>query len=235
MVQILEERGWLFGTIFFTTLLPLLQVFGMGAVGSGQTREGIAYIITGSAVSALSGVGINIVAQELGRMKETGEFLYYAALPISKGSLLLALMTSKLLIQLPGVVTTLVGGSIIYGYDLNPNPLLLLILLLAALSLSGLGAALGVLSPSWQLTTVLSAMGAMIILFATPVMIPIGHLPLPLQWFGLMLPPTYAADALRRTVSSVLDVRLAFDFVVLFLSATGSILLLTRGLRWRLN
>ncbi len=235
VVQLLEERGFLAGTVFFTTFFPLIMVFGLGVIGSGQTSEGLAYVITGSTVASLTFVGITMVSQSLGWMKERGDFLYYASLPISKASLLMAVMLSKLLLQLPGIVVALIGGSLIYGLHFQLNPMLLLILPLTALALSGLGAALGLLSPSFQLVNVLSQIAGIVVLFVAPVMIPIDHLPVVLQWFGLLLPPTYAADALRRAVAGINDARLALDLAVLCLAAFGSLYGISRGLRWRLR
>ena len=235
MVQLLEQRQWLAGTIFFTTIFPLLILFGMGVVGDGQSGAGLAYVVTGSAVVSLTFIGITVVAQDLSGMKERGEFLYYASLPISKGSLLLAVIASKLLLQMPGIVVSLVGGSLIYGLDFELSPLLLLILPLTALALSGIGAALGILSPSAQLVNILAQVIGIFVLFAAPVMIPLESLPPLMRWLGLLMPPTYAADALRRVVTGVNDARLALDIAVLALSAVVSLAAITRGLRWRLR
>jgi ABC-2 type transport system permease protein len=176
-----------------------------------------------------------MLAQTLGEAKDRGVFLYYASLPISKANLLVAMMASKLLLQIPGILAALVGGSLIYGFPLNPNPVLLLIIPLSALSLSGIGAAFGLLSPSYQLTNGLSQLVLFIVMFAAPVLIPPDALPAPLQWFGWLLPPTYAADAIRRAVAGINDSRLALDLIVLGGCAVASLFGMSRGLRWRLG
>src|SRR5947209_3410120 len=122
IVQMLEQRAWWVLMLVFTTMFPLLMVFGLGSIGSGQTRAGLLYVITGSTVVSLVTVGITIVSQDLSSMKDQGVFLYYASLPISKASLLLAVMASRLLFQLPGIVIALVGGSLLYGFRPTPNP-----------------------------------------------------------------------------------------------------------------
>ncbi len=235
LVQILEQRGWLVGTILFTSIFPLMLVFGLGRIGIGQTAETLAYVITGSTVVSLTTVGITMLAQDLGNAKERGDFLYYASLPISKAVFLLALIASKLLIQLPGIAVSLIGGSLLYRFHLAPNPLLFLIIPLAAVSISGIGAALGMLSPNFQATNVLSQLILFIVMFASPVYIAASALPLPVQVFGLLLPPTYAADALRRAIAGVTDGRLALDLLVLFAWAVASLGGVTRGLKWRLK
>ena len=235
LVQVLEERGWWFGTLVFTSVFPLFLVFGLGRIGSAQAPQTLAYVITGSTVVSLTTSGVTMLAQTLGTIKERGDFLYYASLPIAKSSLLLALLASKLLFQLPGIVVALVGGSLLYHFPLAPDPFLLLILPLVALSLSGIGAALGILSPNDQATNVLSQLILFVVMFASPVFIAPDALPLPLRLFGLLLPPTYAADALRRAVVGQTDLRLALDLVVLAGCAAVSFTGVTLGLRWRLQ
>jgi ABC-2 type transport system permease protein len=234
-VRLLEMRGTLVLMLTITSLFPLLVVFGFGMAGSGQTHEGMLYIITGSAVSTVTLIGTNITAQRLSWMKERGDFLYYAALPIAKESLLLAVLMVELLLMLPGVLVTLFAGSLIYGYAIQPDPLLLLILLLTALSLSGIGAAIGTLVPNVQLVNLIAQVAGFVVLFAAPVLIPIERLPLPLQVLGWLMPPTYAADALRRVVGGVADTRLLVDIAVLAVSALVSLTAVVRGLRWRLR
>ena len=235
LVQILEERGWIAGAFTITTLFPLLVVFGLGRVGGRQTPESLAYIITRSTVVSLTTVGVTTLAQMLGEAKDRGVFLFYASLPIAKANLLVAMLGTKLLLQVPGILAALVGGSLIYGFPLSPNPLLLVIIPLSALSLSGIGAAFGLLSPSYQMTNALSQLVLFIVMFAAPVLIPPEALPIPLQWLGWLLPPSYAADAIRRAVAGINDARLGLDLAVLSVCALASFVGMSRGLRWRLG
>jgi ABC-2 type transport system permease protein len=235
LTQILEQRTDWPAMVVFTTFFPLVMVFGLGFVGSGQTHAGLAYVITGSTVVSLTTIGITMIAQETAFMKEQGVFLYYASLPIAKSSLLLAMLASRLLLQLPGIAVALVGGSFLYHFPLSPDPAYLLILPLTALALSGIGAAMGLLVPSVQLVNVLSQVALFVVFFGAPVLIPAARLPLPLQWFGALLPPSYAADALRHAVAGSNDARLALDLGVLLAAAALSLWGVGRGLKWRLR
>jgi ABC-2 type transport system permease protein len=230
---LLEERSWWFGTLTISALFPLLLVFGMGYVGGARSPEELAYVVSGSVVVSLTTMGVTVLAQGLASARERGELLYYASLPISKASFIGAFVAAKLLMQLPGVLVALVGGSLIHGTPLAPSPAALLVIPLAALSLSGAGAALGLLSPSYQATNALSQLLLFVVLFASPVMIPADLLPTPLQWLGYLLPPTYAADALRRGLSNTLDARLLLDLAVLAAFAAASLVGIARGLPWR--
>jgi ABC-2 type transport system permease protein len=230
---LLEERSWWFGTLTISALFPLLLVFGMGLVGGARSPEELTYVVTGSVVVSLTTLGVTVLSQGLAGARERGELLYYASLPISKGSFIAALVAARLLMQLPGVAVALVGGGLIHGTPLAPNPTVLLVIPLAALSISGVGAAFGLLAPSYQATNGLSQLVLFVVLFASPVMIPAELLPAPLQWLGWLMPPTYAADALRRGLAGVLDGQFLLDVGVLAGFAGLSMVGITRGLPWR--
>ena len=230
---LLEERSWWFGTLTISALFPLLLVFGMGLVGGARSPGELAYVVTGSVVVSLTTMGVTVLAQGLAGARERGELLYYASLPISKGTFIAALVAARLLMQLPGVMVALIGGALIHGTPLAPNPTALLVIPLAALSISGVGAAFGLLAPSYQATNGLSQLVLFVVLFASPVMIPAELLPAPLQWLGYLLPPTYAADALRRGLAGVVDGRFLLDLGVLAGFAAVSLVGVARGLPWR--
>ena len=232
---LLEERGWWFGTLIISTLFPLLLVFGMGYVGGAREPDELAYVVSGSVVVSLTTMGVTVLAQGLAGARERGELLYYASLPISKATFIAAFVAAKLLMQLPGVLLALIGGSLIHGLPLAASPTALLVIPLAALSLSGVGAALGLLSPSYQATNALSQLVLFVVLFASPVMIPAELLPAPLQWLGYLLPPTYAADALRLGLAGAADERLLLDLGVLAAFAALSLVGVARGLPWRVT
>ena len=235
VAQLLEERSWWFGTMVISMLFPLALVFGMGLVGGARTPEELAYVVSGSVVVSLTTMGVTVLAQGLAGARERGELLYYASLPISKASFMVAFVAAKLLMQSPGVLVALVGGSLIHGLPLTLHPAVLLVIPLAALSLSGVGAALGLLSPNYQATNALSQLVLFVVLFASPVMIPAELLPVPLQWLGSVLPSTHAADALRRGMAGVVDDALLLNLGVLTAFAAASLVGVARGLPWRLG
>src|SRR5262249_46284122 len=160
------ERGWWLGTLTISTLFPLALVFGMGRVGGARSPDELTYVVSGSVVVALTTMGVTALAQGLAGAKERGELLYYASLPISKASFVAAMVGAKLVMQAPGVVVALVGGSLLHGLPLRPSPAALLVIPLAALSLCGVGAALGLLSPSNQAANALSQLVLFVVLFA---------------------------------------------------------------------
>jgi ABC-2 type transport system permease protein len=234
MIQILEMRNLWVVTLIFSSVIPFIMVFGLGSIGSGQNTEGLIYIVSGSTVVMLVTLGVVGLSQEMATMKLQGIFLYYASLPISKESLLVAVLMARLITQIPGVIIILVGGSLIYHLPLQTNPLIIPILLLSLLSLSGIGGAMGLALPP-QIVPILASVTLFGILFGAPVLIPLAHFPVFLRWIGLLLPPTYAADALRGTFTNSNVFPLPVDIGVLVASTIASFWLIARGVKWKLQ
>jgi ABC-2 type transport system permease protein len=234
-IQVRELRTWGPITAFFTMVFPLLMLFGFGMIGGGVAPSGLVYVVTGSAIVSLVTISITAMSQDLGTMRQNGAFQYYASLPISKTALLGAILTVRVLTTLPGLGLTLTVGSWLYGLQPNPNAAVLLLLPLTVLALCGVGAAIGTLITDFRIVALVSQVAFVVAMFASPVLIPEDNLPVPLQLVGYLLPPTYAADGLRRALFGISDERLLLDLLVLTACAAGSLLGIARGLKWRLD
>ncbi len=234
VIQLLEMRPYALVTLIFSLVMPLAMVFGLGSMGSGQSAAGLTYIVSGSLVFSLVTLGIVSLSQEMATMKTMGVFLYYASLPISKTSLLLAVLLTRLLFQLPGMLVILIASNWMYHLHFQFSPFILLVIILAVLSLSGVGGALGLALPV-QVVPIVASVVLFGVLFAAPVLIPLERLPIFLQWLGWLLPPTYAADALRRSLFGISDARFWLDLTVLAFYAIVSSWLVIRHIRWQLS
>ncbi|MFE9201145.1 ABC transporter ATP-binding protein/permease [Micromonospora sp. NPDC007230] len=233
--QMLGARTTWVWNVLFGVLMPLAMVFGMTKIGSGLTdRQSMLYIISGATVFALTTENVSNLAQRVGMLKAEGTIMYYASLPISKVSFVSALMLSRLLLIAPGLLTPMVAGAMLYDLQLSPSPLLLLVLPLSALSLASLGMMIGSLFARVDIIAIVTNILVFALLLIAPVMIPAAALPVPLQIIGWALPPTYAADALRRTMSGDLGMPLTVDLVVLTGMALLGLIGSARWLRWRL-
>jgi ABC-2 type transport system permease protein len=232
-VQLLELRTWGPITVIFTTLFPMAMILGFGVIGGGVSASGHIYIVSGAAVISLVTIGVMATAQDLGEMQRDGAFQYYASLPISKSALLGAIVTVRVLTAIPGLVLTLVVGSLLYDTPASINVATIALLPLAVLALAGIGAAIGILIRDFRVVAALSQLSFIVVMFASPVLIPEGALPPLLRWFSYLLPPTYAADGLRRSLEHAFDVRLLIDMSVLTVCALVTLIGVSRGLRWR--
>jgi ABC-2 type transport system permease protein len=81
----------------------------------------------------------------------------------------------------------------------------------------------------------LSQLSFIVVMFASPVLIPLHSLPDVLQWFAYALPPTYAADGFRHALAGTLDARFLLDVGVLAACAVVSLVAVGRGMRWRVT
>lgn len=226
-LQMLELRkGWVV-TLIFSMLVPLIMVFGLGLIGSGQTREGLLYIVSGSAVMALITLGVVSLAQEFAQLRQSGTFTYYSSLPIKVPVLFGALLATRVALQIPGLLVTVLGGDLIYGLHLKFSWWLLAVVPLSIFALSGLGALIGTyLAPG--IVPIVASGSLFLLLFVSPVLIPIANLPAAMQWFGYLLPPSYAAAAIRISIGYGSTDGLLVPVVVLALFSALSLFFVCR-------
>ena len=233
--QMLEIRTIWYWYFIFSLVLPLAMVFGFTRIGSGLIdTNSLIYIISGSAIFSVANDGLYTMAVRIGSMKKEGMLLYYASLPINKVAFVTAIMLSRLSVTLPGMIGPMVFGSLIYKVDLNFNVWIVVLLPLTALALSAIGMALGSLINSLEMIQIIVNLLLFILIMAAPVFIPWQSLPLPLKLLGYLLPPSYAADALRRVLSGTIDASFYLDIAILLLMTSVSFVILNRWLNWRI-
>lgn len=233
--QMLEVRSTWWWSLLFGFLMPVAMVFGLTRIGGGLTdQNSLLYIVSGAAVFSVATEGIATLAQRVGVVRTSGMLLYYVSLPISRTAFLAALVFSRLLLILPGLVTPIVAARLMYDADLVVSPVLLVVLPLTCLALSAVGLAIGTVVESMDVIVVITNLLIFVLLLAAPVLIPPESLPLPLRLIGYLLPPTYAADGLRHALSGdlggmfLVDVAVLLGMTVLGLAATS------RWIRWRI-
>jgi ABC-2 type transport system permease protein len=148
-------------------------------------------------------------------------------------AVILASICVSVMFTLPGTIVLLFLGMVFFHLWLVPNPLIVPIMLISPLSLAGLGAMIGVLSPNQQVSGVIANLTMVIVMYLSPVYAPMSKLPGLLQVTSHLLPPTYAADALRQTLSNQVGAGLIVDLAVLAVFSVGSLYLVTTKLDWR--
>ncbi|GHH42747.1 ABC transporter ATP-binding protein/permease [Lentzea cavernae] len=233
--QMLEVRSTWWWSLLFGFLMPVAMVFGLTRIGGGLTdQNSLLYIVSGAAVFSVATEGIATLAQRVGVVRTSGMLQYYVSLPISRTAFLAALVFSRLLLILPGLVTPIIAARLMYDADFVVSPMLLVVLPLTCLALSAVGLAIGTVVESMDVIVVITNLLIFVLLLAAPVLIPPESLPLPLRLIGYLLPPTYAAEALRHALSGdlggmfLVDVSVLLGMTVLGLAATS------RWIRWRI-
>src|SRR5581483_10534185 len=118
--QMMEIRVAWYWYLLFSLVIPLAMVFGFARFGRGLTdQSSLIYIISGSAIFAVVNDGLYAMAIRLGSMKKEGILVYYASLPISRVAFAGAIMFSRLVVLLPGMLCPILLGSAIYGINLE--------------------------------------------------------------------------------------------------------------------
>ncbi|MBC7813958.1 MAG: ABC transporter permease [Burkholderiales bacterium] len=232
--QILEVRAVWYLYLTFSVLLPFAMIFGFTRMGSGlRDYNSLLYIITGASIFAVTNDGLYTLAVRMTTMKKEGMLLYYASLPISKIAFVMAIILSRLVITLPGMLISIFGGLAMYGAELNFSLWIVVVLVITALALSSIGMALGALVDNVEVIQVVSNVLLFVLIMAAPVFIPYDALPLPLQLASYLFPPTYAAAALRLALSGNIGPEFYGHIAVLLAMTVVSFAILNRWIRWR--
>jgi ABC-2 type transport system permease protein len=231
MLQI--RNTWLWSLVL-GIFMPLGMVFGFTRIGDATSGgEKLLFIVSGAAVFSVAAEGIMSLAQRVGAIKSTGMLVYYASLPISKGAFIAALVLSRMLLVIPGLMTPILVARFVLGEDFSISPVLLVLFPLTGLTLSAFGMAIGSFIEQPEVIAIATNLLVYVLLLASPVLIPADSLPAPLRFLGYLLPPTYAAEALRFSLRGDLGAGFLLDLAVLTVMAGATLTLAGRWIRWR--
>ena len=195
LARVRAARGPL---LFVATLQSLGIVVLLRGVVRHDGRSTAAAIVAGSTVLVAAFVGLNLLAQRFASLRARGALDYYAALPITGGSVVLGTTASYATFAIPGALLTAVAGTAMYDLSFTYLWLALPTIVVAGIALSAVGAALGLLLPRPELATVAGQLAMTAVLFLG--VIPPGHLPAVVRGLRDVLPSTYAVDALAAAL-----------------------------------
>jgi ABC-2 type transport system permease protein len=226
------RTGWQW-YFLVSSIIPLGMLYFLSYAANTADPAIPMYYITGSMVVALVFNSMSMLAGQLASFRQYRLFDFYAGLPVSRTGVILATVAVSALLALPGMLLMLVFGTLIYHIVLSPSALVVIVMLVGPLTLCGVGALIGVLSPNQQVAGVLANLALVVVMFLSPVLAPSSELPGFLRITSVLMPPTYVADALRRTLQGQVNATVFVDIAVMALFALGSIYLVTTRLDWR--
>ena len=226
-------RGGVWFMIMVQFVLCAGLILGFGYLIPNISESAALYITTGAATQAFTTVGLVILPQFLSEAKTLGRFEYFLTLPTSREAYLLSQMAVVVLVATPGVIFSVALGAWHYGFSLSIDPAVVPVVLLIFLSLAGIGVAMAVISPHQQLTNALTQLIVFYVVFFAPVMIPVEQLPWLLRQVSVVMPPTYAADAIRGSLTNLPDTHLLRSMAVLGGFALASLALSAGVIRKR--
>ncbi|GCF09828.1 ABC transporter permease [Dictyobacter arantiisoli] len=233
-IMLMEYRTSWFIQIFMALILPMGIIFFLKSVGDVKSTTQAIFLLGGNMATSIAFGPTNFLVTKIGWAKQIQEFDFWMALPLSKLTLVFAIIAVSLLFALPGLVGVYVLGNLLFGLPFMGQHLLLVPFIpLCVLPMAGLGTLLGHYAPNGQTANVLGNLLIVFVGFLAPMMIPMDVLPLPLQIVARFVPTTYVADAFRAILANQINLMVAFDVLIL---SFFSVLLLTFSyifLDWR--
>lgn len=233
-VLLAEYRSTWFIHVLNGLLVPISFTFFVVAVGGVTSTEKAIYLLGGNLALSIAMGPTAFLITKLGWARQSQEFDYWIALPLSKMMMMFALISVALLFVLPGLVGTYVVASLLFGLPFNASAWLLIPLVpLGVLPLAGVGAMLGTIAPSGQIANVLSNIVFLFVGILSPLMLPLEALPVPLRITSQFVPTTYVADAFRTVLKGNIGSNLVFDIIILALFSAVLLTFTYFRLDWR--
>lgn len=233
LIQLANWRWSWPATVINGLLVPLTVLFFISAA-SGENGASAEFLVSGNIIVSLIFTTMYGTSARFSFMRTFGVLDYYATLPVSKILLVLAVNGGFLILTLPSALLTILIAQV-FGLKFSLNLSFLLIVPLASFSLSAVGAFVGVAAPNFDTANTITAILQFAFMGCGPVLIPAERLPAFLNFLGAFLPSTYAADALRRSLTNTYDLTFALDIGFLILFDGLAMLFVARQMEWRRN
>lgn len=186
--------------VFIQTLVGTGMVVGMAFLVPNLDRASAAYLATAGPTLALFSIGLQIVPQQVAEARRSGAWEFMSSLPVPPLAYPAALLTVQLFASLPGMVLALAASSMRFDLDLAPGPEVVPIVLLVALTTTGLGFLIALLSPNPMLSSLITAALLFAIMLFSPVTFPVERLPAWLETTHQYLPFEHMATAVRLSL-----------------------------------
>jgi ABC-2 type transport system permease protein len=232
-VLLAEYRRTWFTHIFFGMLLPLGLIFFFKMTGGEIDAQRAVFLLGGNMAISITYGPTTMLIAKIGWGRHNREFDYWATLPLPKLILLLAIISVYLLFAIPGLVSSYLVGSWVFGLPL-PNGLMLIALApLCALSLTGFGALLGTYAKDGPTASVYGNILLGFVTFLAPTMIPLETLPFPLRVLAMCVPTTYVADAFRAVLGGRVEIGWVYDLLFITIFSVAFLTLVHWKLDWR--
>ncbi len=172
------------------------------------------YLTTGAPTISLLMVGLVLVPQVVALSRTQGTFDYIWSLPVPRMVYVAADATIWVLVSLPGVILSVVLGSLYYHFGLRLTPLVIPAVLLIAIAGVFVGYTIAHGAPRPQMAQIATQVIVFGIMIFSPIMYPMEQLPAWLAAVHRVLPVKYMADLSRGTLTDLnVDLGLAFAVV----------------------
>ena len=216
LMQIARVRTAWRPYLIVSTAMPLGIALLMRAVmNDAQVEEFGKQIVAGSAVLAIAMTAIVMLAQRVSSLKESGAFDLYSTLPVGRAQVIGAILFSFAIFALPGTLIVASVGALMFDLSLAASWAAIPVWALGSFALAGLGVAIGFGAPDEQLAGMYSNLAMMAVLFLG--ILPSDKIPGWISPLKVILPSTYAVDALKPGLDGLVTGGQVWDLLVLAL------------------
>jgi ABC-type multidrug transport system permease subunit len=186
-------------TLFFTYLFPLIFFFFLSTMLHAERGGGtIALIVTDVLVIGILGNGFFGAGIRAVQEREAGILRRYKVTPITPVPLLVASLTTGLLLYIPAVFLTFGLARMLYGMAVPEHPLsLFLFLAIGAVAFRAVGLIVAAVANSMAESTLLVQLLYMPMLFLSGAMFPMSMMPRGVQTASQFLPATYLVSGIQ--------------------------------------
>ncbi|HSW59071.1 MAG TPA: ABC transporter permease [Dehalococcoidales bacterium] len=199
IVQLMIATGFIIGIGFFYPQI------------SPDTAK---YLTTGAPLISLLTVGLVLVPQVVALGRTAGTFDYIWSLPVPRLVYVAADATIWILVSLPGVIISLILGSIYFQFGLEVNLLVIPAIALIAMTGTFVGYSIAHAAPKPEIAQLATQIIIFGIMLFSPIMYPLEQLPDWMASVHQVLPIKYMADLLRGTLTDLpVNLGLAFALV----------------------
>src|SRR5919106_1655757 len=200
--------------LIVSSVMPLgIAILLRAVMNDEQVDEFGRQIVAGSVVLAIAMTAVVMLAQRIAALKESQALDLYETLPVSRTSVVGAVLISFGVFSLPGTIVVVILGSVLFDLSLTALWSVAPVWALGSFALAGLGIVIGFGAPDEQLAGMYSNLAMMAVLFLG--ILPPDRLP---AWFDpvrAILPSTYAVEALMPGLNGTAPGGMLFDLLVL--------------------
>ena len=202
--------------LIVSSVMPLgIAVLMRAVMEPTQVREFGQQIVAGSVVLAIAMTAIVMLAQRMATLKETRAIDFYSTLPVSRTAVVASVLLSFAVFSLPGTIIVVLLGAALFDLSLVALWVVVPVWALGSFALAGIGLLIGFGAPDEQLAGMYSNLAMMAVLFLG--ILPQERLPGWLSPVRVVLPSTYAVDALKPGLDGRVTSSLVGDLAVLAL------------------
>jgi len=163
-------------TIILGSIVPVLGIVVFSRFITEGDASLLAYVFVGNLVLSILFETIGKVSSRFAYMRVSGILSYLATLPIYRTAVILATVLAFFILSLPAFVATVILGRFILKIHLVLSPWIIVVVPLISVSLSGLGAFIGLTGRTPEEVGSMSTLITFFLYVLGPVLIPFDRL-----------------------------------------------------------